>query len=75
MKLELNFNNKDHRVAIAALATHTMDAELWEKLESFEYTDDPIVTMFQEMQELKMQNDAMKRELEEANHRIAGLEK
>lgn len=59
--MNLDINNKDHRVALAAIATHTMDTELWERLEQFDHNDDPIVGMFQELQELKMQNEAMKK--------------
>jgi len=63
-KLELYFNNKDHRVAIAALASHTADDKLMKELEAIEFPDDPIVSMFQENMELKMQNEALKKELE-----------
>lgn len=62
-RLELEFNNPDHRVGIAAYADHMCDNEMFAELQKHDLVDNEIVKMFQENQELKMQNEALKKEI------------
>lgn len=62
--IELNYNNADHRVGIAAYAEHIGDYNIIDELMKIEVIGNPIIEMFHNSAELKMKNEALLIELE-----------
>lgn len=71
--IELNYDDADHRVGIAAYAEHIGDYNIIDELMKIEVVGNPIIEMFHNSAELKMKNEALTTELSKLQKAVNGV--